>query len=337
MSKNRTGPSTIFKKGAVVEVKGDQVAGGSAWELYWFRGKVTQVNKKGKKVTYNVKMEDPTRFGQKKLIVQRLESRYVRSGEQKKKVTIGKQKRKEKKKTAYTAAGAEGSVCESWEQTLARERAEQKAMGIEVPDVVEETKIPENAEVVGESKDDEDDELGGLHQKYRVGVDIRKKIDAIQTEEFHLMDRTTLKYGDAVFKKGDEIKYRTQIYELKRIRMYKERPVLMLENRRDGLRRAEVKDCKVERSIDDIKAEQEAAKRLKEQRVLEDEKDQLTLDNPEPVDQEELNIDDAPGGAKTVEALDDVKEELTIDEAPDGELKTDEADEAAKEEQHVSL
>jgi len=307
MQKKSAAPLRIFKKGTIVEVKGDQVAGGSTWELYWFRGKVAQVNKKGKRVTYNVKMEDPTRFGQKKLVVKNLEARYVRSGEAQKKVTIGKQKKKEKKKTAYTAAGAEGSVCESWEETLARERAEQQAMGIAVPSPAEEKKIPENAEVDEENK--EDDELLGLDKKYRKGVDIRKKIEAIQTDEFHLMDRNTLRYGDAVFKKGDEVKYRTQIYELKRIRMYKERPVLMLENRRDGLRRAEVKDCKVEKSIDEIKAEKEAAERSKRQREVEDEKEHLSIDDSEPVDDEQLNIDDAPDGElKIQEEVEDNKE-----------------------------
>merc|ERR1711920_82932 len=148
------------------------------------------------------------------------------------------------------------------------------------------------------------------------GVDIRKKIEAIQTEEFHLMDRNTLNYGDALFKKGDEVKYRDQIYELIRIRMYKERPVLMLENRRDGLRRAEVKDCTVERSIDDINAENEAAKNLKRQRQLEDEKKLLSFDVSEPLYEEELILDDSPDeGPNDEEVADDIKEELNIDEA----------------------
>jgi len=337
MSKRQLIPSKVFKKGTIVEVKGDQVAGGSAYALYWFRGKVVQV-KKGRKVTYNIKMEDPTRFGQKKLIVKNLEARYVRSGEAQKKKTIGKGKKREKKKaTAYTAAGAEGSVCESWEQTLARERAEQEALGI-VPDAPEESKIPEAAEVMGEIKE-EDDELDGLDEKYRKGVDIRKKIEAIRTEEFHLLDRKTLKYGDALFKKGDEVKYRDQIYELKRIRMYKERPVLMLENRRDGLRRAEVKDCVVERSIDDINAEKEAAKNLKFQRELDDEKAQLSLGNSTPAYEEELNIDDAPvGGPNTQKVVDDVKEELNIDDAPDEDVqKLDEGVGDVKEETSLDL
>jgi len=308
MSRKQAAPLKVFKKGTIVEVKGDQVAGGSTYALYWFRGKVTQVKKKGKKVRYNIKMEDPTRFGQSKLIVQNLEARYVRSGESQKKKTIGKQnKRNRKKATAYTAAGTENSVCESWEQTLARERAEQKALG-NVPDAAEENKNPQDTEIIEEIKE-EDNELGGLSEKYRKGVDIRKKIEAIQTKEFHLMDRNTLSYGDALFKKGDEVKYRDQIYELKRIRMYKERPVLMLENRRDGLRRAEVKDCTVERSIDDINAEKEAAKNLKWQRQLEGEKKLMSFDVSEPLYEEELNVDDSPD--------DDIKEELNIDDASD--------------------
>jgi len=293
MSKKPAVPTKLFKKGQIVEVKGDQVAGGSTWALYWFRGKITQVNRKGRKATYNVKMEDPTRFGQKKLIVKNLPPRYVRSGEAKKKVAIGKnQKKREKKKSgAYGAAGAEGSVCESWEETLARERKEQEAMGI-IPETVEENAVQENNKVEDPTSkaDDEFDELEGLDEKYRKGVDIRKKIEEIKTEEFHLMDRNTLRYGDSLFKKGDEVKYRDQIYEVKRIRMYKERPVLMLENRRDGLRRAECKDCKVEKSVDDIRAEKAklAAEKLRSEEV--DEKERLSLD--EHVDEEELNIDD---------------------------------------------
>jgi len=327
MSRKQAVPLKVFKKGTIVEVKGDQVAGGSTYALYWFRGKVTQVKKKGRKVTYNIKMEDPTRFGQSKLIVKNLEARYVRSGESPKKKTIGKQKKKNRKKaTAYTAAGAEGSVCESWEQTLARERAEQKALG-NAPDAVEENKgenkNSEDTRTIGEMKVENND-LSELNEKYRLGVDIRTKIEAIKTQEFHLMDRNTLSYGDALFKKGDEVKYRDEIYVLKRIRMYKERPVLMLENRRDGLRRAEVKDCTVERSIDDINAEKEAAEKLKRQKQLEDEKKLLAFDVSEPLYEEELNADDATdGGSSVEEVVDDIKEELNIDDASDeGGMKT---------------
>jgi len=296
----------LFKKGQVVEVKGDQVAGGSAWELYWFRGKVTQVHKKGRKATYNIKMEDPTRFGQKKLIVKNLEQRYVRSGEAQKKVAIGKKKKREKKKGgAYGAAGSEGSVCESWEQTLARERKEQEALGI-VPEA-NEIKSPEDSQVgVTQPKDDEEiDELAGLDDKYRKGVDIRYKIEEIKTEDFHLMDRKTLRYGDTIFKKGDQVKFRDQLYEVKRIRMYKERPVLMLENRRDGLRRAECKDCKVEKSVDDIRAEE--AKLAAEKLMAEEVKEKELQTVGELDVHEELNIDDII-----------VEEKLTIDDESDG-------------------
>jgi len=323
MSKKPAVPRKLFKKGQVVEVKGDQVAGGSAWALYWFRGKITQVNKKGRKATYNIKMEDPTRFGQKKLIVKNLEARYVRSGEAQKKVAIGKQKKREKKKgKAYGAAGAEGSVCESWEDTLARERKEQEALGI-VPETIEEIKSPEDSQVdVAQPKEDEEiDELAGLDDKYRKGVDIRKKIEEIKTEEFHLMDRKTLRYCDTLFKKGDEVKYRDQLYEVKRIRMYKERPVLMLENRRDGLRRAECKDCKVEKSVDDIIAEKAklAAEKLRSEEVEEKERqsvgeldvhEELNIDNT--IEEEKLTPDDDSDGDDPLEGQDavDVQEDI---------------------------
>jgi len=300
MSKKKaTGPT--FKKGQVVEVKGDQIGGGTTWALYWFRGKVIRVTKKKGGVTYDVKMLDPTRFNQKSLTVKDLQQRYVRSGIVAEKKTIGKQRNKSPRKSkgagAYAEAGAEGSVCESWEDTLAREEAERAAMKGMIKRRKKKTGIPE---------EDEEDEKSGTGEqkfdgKYRKGVDIRTKVAEVKTDEFHLIDRNKLQFGDQMFQTGDKILYREQVYDLKRLRIYKERPVLILENKTDGIRRAEVKDCKVEKSIDVIIAEQQA----KQKEAADKESAEKPASEQEAADKKE---DINENAVEQVE--DDVKEEV---------------------------
>jgi len=296
---NATGP--IFKRGQIVEVKGDQIGGGTTWALYWFRGKVLQVNKKKSRVYYNIKMLDPTRFNQKSLTVRDIESRYVRSGIVAKKQTINKNKKNSPRKKgagAYAEAGAEGSVCESWEETLAREAAERAAMsGAIKKRKKKKSGIPE----------EEEEQAGGEHKfdgKYRKGVDVRRKVAEVKTDDFHLIDRNKLKFGDQLFQTGDKIFYRDQVYDLRRLRIYKDRPVLILENKTDGIRRAEVADCKIEKSVDDIIAEQENA-----QKEADAEKEKATAEK-DAVDEKQQGSENAAekGG-------DDVKEEgpLSLD------------------------
>lgn len=337
--KGATGP--IFKRGQLVEVKGDQIGGGTTWALYWFRGKVLQVNKKKGRVTYNVKMLDPTRFNQKSLTVKDLQQRYVRSGIVAKKHTIDKQRKNQspRKKGAgqYAEAGSEGSVCESWEDTLAREAAEKDALSGIIRKKRKKKGIPE---------EDEDDEgkTGDVKfdGKYRKGVDIRTKVAEVKTEEFHLIDRNKLQYGDLMFQTGDKILYREQIYDLRRLRIYKERPVLILENKKDGIRRAEVKDCKIEKSIDDIVAEEEAAQ--KEANAQKETADKATAEK------EAVENKDAGDGDEKINAAeqdgDDVKKggdegkvTLSLDLPPSGDAdevtieNEDAGNEEAKEEE----
>jgi len=304
---NATGP--IFKRGQIVEVKGDQIGGGTTWALYWFRGKVLQVTKKKSRVTYNIKMLDPTRFNQKSLTVRDIESRYVRSGILAKKHTIDKNKKnqspRKKGAGAYAEAGAEGSVCESWEDTLAREAAERAALS----GAIKKRKKKKS----GIAEDEEEEQTGGEQKfdgKYRKGVDIRTKVAEVKTDEFHLIDRNKLRYGDQMFQTGDKILYRDQVYDLKRLRIYKERPVLILENKTDGIRRAEVADCKIEKSIDVIIAEQDAA-----QKKADAEKEKATAekdDTEEKQVSEDQKISDENAAEKGV---DDAKEDgpLSLD------------------------
>jgi len=303
---NATGP--IFKRGQIVEVKGDQIGGGTTWALYWFRGKVLQVNKKKSRVYYNIKMLDPTRFNQKSLTVRDIESRYVRSGIIAKKQTISKNKKnqspRKKGAAAYAEAGAEGSVCESWEETLAREAAERAALsGAIKKRKKKKSGIPE----------EEEEQAGGEHKfdgKYRKGVDVRRKVAEVKTDEFHLIDRNKLKYGDQLFQTGDKIFYRDQVYDLRRLRIYKDRPVLILENKTDGIRRAEVGDCKIEKSVDDIIAEEEAA-----QKEADAEKEKATA-GKEAADEKQQGSEDQKISDENAEkGEDDAKEEgpLSLD------------------------
>jgi len=258
------GPIEVFKKGQTVEVKGDQIGGGITWALYWFRGKVAQVNKKRGKSTYNVKMLDPTRFNQKSLTVRDLHPRYMRSLAVEKNHTVNKKNNSPRKygtSGVFAEAGSEGSVCESWEDTLKREAAEKAALKGAIKKRKRKKKgIPEDEEAE-EDGEVEYEVKTGFDEKYKKGVDIRRKVDEIKTDTFHLIDRNKLLFGDVLFQTGDKIFYREQVYDLRRIRMYKERPVLILENQNDGIRRAEVKDCEVDKSVDVIRDEIEEAKK----------------------------------------------------------------------------
>jgi len=320
MSKKKaTGP--IFKRGQIVEVQGDQIAGGTTWALYWFRGKVLQVNKNKGRVTYNVKMLDPTRFNQKSLTVKGLQQRHVRSGVIAKSQSIDKNRKKSPRKKGagqYAEAGAEGSVCESWEDTLAREAAEKAALSGAIKKRKKKKGIPE---------DEEEEKAGGdlkLDQKYRKGVDIRTKVAEVKTEEFHLIDRNKLKYGDQIFQTGDKIFYREQVYDLKRLRIYKERPVLILENKKDGIRRAEVKDCKIEKSIDVIIAEEEAAKKEADsQKEAADKATAEEADEKKDAGDEDEKINDGNAAAQDGDDVkekggDAGKETLSLDLPPPG-------------------
>jgi len=252
MSKN-TSP---YKKGETVEVKGDQIGGGNTWALYWFRGTIVQITKRKGRQTYNVKMQDPTRFNQKRLIVKNLEPRYLRRMIATKISPIAKGKKRSPRGTggaAFVEAGAEGSVCESWADTLAREAAEREALRGTIKKKKRKKKSPKSA----------DGKSFKIEGKYKRGVNIRRKVEEVKTDEFHLMNRDKLLFGDVLFQTGDKIRYREQVYDLKRLRIYKERPVLILENKDDGVRRAEVKDCKIEKSVDALAAEVDEAEKKK--------------------------------------------------------------------------